>query len=266
MQAHQAPSAPSALSPSTGAPQSVPSQQPSTAQSPVQALPAQSSYTGPVIVLDPAHGGTDPGARGQNGPIEKDVTLQFARVARVELVRQGYHVVMTRDDDSNPSYDDRAAFANSYHDAIFITLHISSTGTAGTARTYFYQFWSPFSPQSKSSAPGAGEQNPPVRAFPPLASSLIPWNEAQRNYADASHRLADQLQIQLAQPFTGSPAMSKAAAVRGLRSVAAPAVAIEISSVADSTAASFTAMATPLAVSISKGIQSFRPANSAGAK
>jgi len=215
-------------------------------------------------VLDPAHGGTDPGARGQNGPIEKDVVLQFARVARVELVRQGYRVVMTRDDDSNPSYDDRAAFANSYHDAIFITLHISSTGTAGTARAYFYQFWTPFPPQSKS--PAADEQNPPVRAFPPLASTLIPWNEAQRNYADASHRLADQLQIQLAQPFTGSPAMSKAAAVRGLRSVAAPAVAIEISSVADSNAASFTAMATPLAVSISKGIQAFRPANSAGAK
>ena len=265
MLAHQAPSAPS---PSTGPPQSAPSQQPSSTQSPAQALPAQSAYTGPVIVLDPAHGGTDPGARGQNGPIEKDVVLQFARVARVELVRQGYRVVMTRDDDSNPSYDDRAAFANSYHDAIFITLHISSTGTAGTVRAYFYQFWSPFPPQSKSSAPGADETNPAASApaNPTPVSSLIPWNEAQRNYADASHRLADQLQIQLAQPFSGSPAMSKGAAIRGLRSVAAPAVAIEISSVADSTAASFTAMATPLAVSISKGIQAFRPANSAGAK
>jgi N-acetylmuramoyl-L-alanine amidase len=92
--AHQAPSA---SPPSTGAPQSAPSQQPSTAQ----ALPAQSGYTGPVIVLDPAHGGTDPGARGQNGPIEKDVVLQFARVTRVELVRQGYRVVLTRDDDSS---------------------------------------------------------------------------------------------------------------------------------------------------------------------
>ena len=264
MLAHQAPSAPSP----SGAPQSAPSQQPSTTQSPAQAVPAQSAYTGPVIVLDPAHGGTDPGARGQNGPIEKDVTLQFARVARVELVRQGYRVVLTRDDDSNPSYDDRAAFANSYHDAIFITLHISSTGTPGTARAYFYQFWNRFPPQSKSAAPDADETNPPAPApAPPLAASgLIPWNEAQRNYADASHRLADQLQIQLAQPFTGSPAMSKAAAIRGLRSVTAPAVAIEISSVADANAASFTAMATPLAVSISKGIQAFRPANSAGAK
>ena len=206
------------------------------------------------------------GAASPGGIVEKDVVLQFARVTRVELVRQGYRVVLTRDDDSNPSYHDRAAFANSYHDAIFITLHISSTGTAGTARAYFYQFWSLFPPQSKSPAPDASETNPPVPAFPTPASSLIPWNEAQRNYADASHRLADQLQIQLAQPFSGSPALSKAAAIRGLRSVAAPAVAIEISSVADSNAASFTAMATPLAVSISKGIQAFRPANSAGAK
>ncbi len=233
-----------------------------------QLVAPQAAYVGPVIVLDPAHGGTDPGARGENGPIEKDVVLQFARAVRVGLVRQGYRVVLTRDDDSNPSYDDRAAVANSYHDAILIGLHVSSTGTVGTARAYFYQFASPFSPQSRSPVSDADQTTAAASepGLPVSPSSLVPWNEAQRSYAAVSHRLADQLQTQVAQQFSGSPALSKGATIRGLRSVAAPAVAVEISSVAASDASSLTAMAAPLAASIVKGIQAFRPANSAGAK
>ena len=258
-QASQAPAPPAA-----GAPPSAQSQQPTPQQPPPQA-----TYAGPVIVIDPAHGGTDPGARGQNGPIEKDVVLQFARAARLELVRQGYRVVLTRDDDSNPSYDDRAAMANSYHDALFLSLHVSSTGTVGTVRAYFYGFWNPFSPQSKPPVPNADGTAVTSPAPPPpsvSSSSLLPWNEAQRPYADSSHRLGDQLQMQLAQQFPGSPAAAKGSAIRGLRSVSAPAVAIEVSSVAATSAGSLSAMAAPLAASIAKGVQAFRPANSAGAK
>ena len=90
-------------------------------------------------MINPAHGGTDNGARGQNGSVEKDVVLVFARMVRSEFERQGYRVVMTRNDDSNPSYEDRAAIANAYRDAIFISFHVSSTGQIGTARAYSYQ-------------------------------------------------------------------------------------------------------------------------------
>ncbi len=223
-----------------------------------------------MIVIDPAHGGADPGARGQSGPIEKDVVLQFARAARVELVRQGYRVVLTRDDDSNPSYDDRAAMANSYHDAIFLTLHVSSTGTAGSARAYFYGTWNAFSPQSRPVAASADQAETPPPTVAPVpqnnAAGLLPWNEAQRSFSEASHRLADQLQTQLAQQFAGSPALSKGVAIRGLRSVAAPAVAIEISSVTPATASPLANRAAPLAAAIAKALQAFRPANSTGAK
>jgi N-acetylmuramoyl-L-alanine amidase len=247
--------------PGAGSPQAPPAQLP---PNPLP-TPAQPSYSGPVIVIDPAHGGTDPGARGQNGPIEKEIVQQFARAVRVELVRQGYRVALTRDDDSNPSYDDRAAFANSYHDAIVVSLHVSSTGAAGTARVYYYQFWNPFPAQSKAPAQDSGPSDAPTLSYPVVGPSLIPWNEAQRLYANASHRLADQLQIQLAQAFAGSPALSKGAAIRGLRSVAAPAVAIEVSCVTDSNAASLSAMAAPLAGSVAKGIQKFRTGPPAGA-
>ncbi len=229
---------------------------------------AQNAYVGPVVVLDPAHGGTDTGARGENGAVEKDIVLQFARAVRAELVRQGYRVVLTRDDDSNPSYDDRAAMANSYRDAIFINLHVSSTGTVGAARVYFYQFWAPLPPAATEASSNADKSAPQPVALTaaPASTALIPWEEAQRPFVDMSHRLADQLQAQLATVFIGSPGISVGVSERGLRSVTAPAVSIEISSVAVPNAASLSSMAAPLGVAMGKGLQSFRSANSAGPK
>jgi N-acetylmuramoyl-L-alanine amidase len=246
-------------------------QQPGNANTPPQPapqpVPPQPPYSGPVIVIDPAHGGTDSGARGQDGIVEKDIVLQFARVARAELVRQGYKVVLTRDDDSNPSYDDRASMANGYRDAIFVSLHVASTGTSGTVRSYFYQFWKPLPPASPSVGLDATAPTPAALSVPSSpVTNLVPWNEAQRSFQDASQRLADQLQSQMAAAFSGSPQASAGVEVRGLRSVAAPAVAIEISSVAVNDAKSLTVLAGPLAATIAKGMQAFRPLNAAGAK
>jgi N-acetylmuramoyl-L-alanine amidase len=244
---------------------------PSSQQAPLQqGLPAQTTPVqpapaalppGPVIVLDPAHGGTDPGARGASA-VEKDIVLQFARTVRAELERHGYRVAMTRNDDSNPSHDDRTAMVNSHRDAIFITLHVSSTGTIGTARAYYCQLPSPL--PSPASLPVVTSGSPPPPTSPP--SGLTMWDDAQRPYGDASHRLADVLQGQLAQLFSGSPRASTGAAVGGLRSVAAPAVAVEISSVSVPDPTSLAAMTAPLATSIVKTVMLFRPVNAVAAR
>jgi len=219
--------------------QQVPAPSPPTA---TQAPPLV--HLGPLVVLDPAHGGTDTGARGAAGAVEKDVVLMFARAIRAELDRQGFRVVLTRNDDSDPSYDDRAAIANAYGDAVLISLHVSSTGTAATARSYYYRFSNSFAQASNASSTPSG---------------LTPWEEAQRPFADTSHRLADALQLQLAQAFAGSPAVSVSYAVRDLRSVAAPAVAVEVSSVSVSDAAALARMAGPLAAAVARGLAAFRP-------
>jgi N-acetylmuramoyl-L-alanine amidase len=225
-------------------PQTLPSQPAVSPQNPDATQPPPPTHLGPVIVLDPAHGGTDTGARGAGGAVEKDVVLAFARTARGELERQGLRVVMTRTDDSNPSYDDRAAMANAYRNAIFITLHVSSTGTFSTARVYYYHFPNPLAPGPAASS---------------TASALTTWEDAQRSYADPSHRLADAIQVQLAQRFAGSPALSTSVAIRELRSVAEPAIAIEISSVSVSDPNSLAQLAAPLAVSIARGVTVFQP-------
>src|SRR3989442_15263876 len=89
-----------------------------------------------IVVLDPAHGGTDPGARGTGGIRESEIVLDFAIQVRRALELQGFQVVQTRQGNENPSFDDRSATANAQRGAVFVTLHISSTGMQGTARVY----------------------------------------------------------------------------------------------------------------------------------
>ncbi|MFZ0786601.1 MAG: N-acetylmuramoyl-L-alanine amidase, partial [Candidatus Acidiferrales bacterium] len=241
------------------APQAAP---PAAPASPIQA-PAPAN---PVIILNPAHGGTDSGARGPSGVMEKDLVLQMARGVKAELERQGFRVIMTRSDDSNPSYDDRAAMANGYRDAIFVSLHIASTGTSGSVRAYYDQMAAPYVPPADTSS-AVTTAGTVAKAAPPAASGLSSWNDAQRTYMNASHRLADLVQIELAQKFSATADTSVGAAVRGLRSVAAPAVAVELSSVSSPDPnALATAAAAPLADAIGRAITAFRAMTSGGAK
>src|SRR5580704_17148539 len=237
-----------------------PPQQPAPALNP--APPPAPVHTGPVIVINPAHGGTDEGARADNGLLEKNVALILARMLRSEFDRQGFRVVMTRNDDSNPSYEDRAAVANAYRDAIFISLHVSSTGQLGATLTYSYQFSNPLA--MVSAATDAGTANAPemVATNGVPASALPVLEEAQRPYTESSHRVADVLQSALAQKFAGSPGTSTRFAVRELRSVAAPAIAVEVSSVSVADSNSLLAIGASLASTIERSIQAIRPPGS----
>jgi N-acetylmuramoyl-L-alanine amidase len=254
-------------------PTPTPPQQPAPVLNP--APPAAPVHIGPVIVINAAHGGTDEGARADNGLLEKNVVLIFARMLRSEFERQGFRVVMTRNDDSNPSYEDRAAVANAYRDAIFISLHVSSTGQLGATRTYSYQFSAPIEAVSSATTTGpANAAGSGATSTTPPSSGLLVWEEAQRPYKESSHRLADVLQSALAQKFPASPATSTRFAVRELRSVAAPAIAVEVSSVSVADSNSLLAMGSSMAATIVRSIQAVRPpgslpaslAGSAGAK
>ncbi|MDX5384824.1 MAG: N-acetylmuramoyl-L-alanine amidase [Rhodobacterales bacterium] len=76
-----------------------------------------------VVVLDPGHGGIDPGAE-RDGLTEKELMLTFARELQDVLVRDGsFEVVLTRTDDSFVSLDRRVAIAHSAGGQVFISLH-----------------------------------------------------------------------------------------------------------------------------------------------
>jgi N-acetylmuramoyl-L-alanine amidase len=76
-----------------------------------------------VVVLDPGHGGIDPGAE-RDGLSEKELMLTFARELQDVLRRDGgFEVVLTRDDDSFVSLDRRVAKAHAAGGQVFISLH-----------------------------------------------------------------------------------------------------------------------------------------------
>lgn len=78
----------------------------------------------PIIVLDPGHGGIDTGTRAKDGPIEKNLVLEFALLLRDKLERTGkYRVVMTRTDDTFVSLADRVRLARARKAQLFISIH-----------------------------------------------------------------------------------------------------------------------------------------------
>ena len=190
-----------------------------------------------IVVLDPAHGGTDPGARGTGGIRESEIVLDFAVQVRRALELQGFQVVQTRQGNENPSFDDRSATANAQRGAVFVTLHISSTGLPGTARVY------------------VNSDLPPVTN----AGGLIPWDRAQAPFLGLSKAFGDLVQGFLAQRFKGSPDTAQSASVRQLRTTAAPAIAVEVSSVTVEDRADLDRMAPGVADAIARGAAAFKP-------
>lgn len=93
------------------------------------AAPAPALGDGPVIVvLDPGHGGIDPGAE-RGGESEKNLMLAFARELRDTLRRLGgFEVVLTRDDDRFVSLERRIAIAHQARAHVFLSLHADALG------------------------------------------------------------------------------------------------------------------------------------------
>jgi N-acetylmuramoyl-L-alanine amidase len=76
-----------------------------------------------TIVIDPGHGGIDPGAVNARKVKEKDVVLAFSRELKAILGQQGYKVQMTREDDHFIILKDRVKFARDAKADLFIAIH-----------------------------------------------------------------------------------------------------------------------------------------------
>lgn len=106
----------------------------------------------PVIVLDAGHGGEDPGKIGINGALEKDVNLQITmRLARL-LQQNGYHVILTRNEDKGlytgnqgskkvEDLKNRIALIESSGAALAVSIHQNSYSAEGVcgAQVFYYE-------------------------------------------------------------------------------------------------------------------------------
>jgi N-acetylmuramoyl-L-alanine amidase len=95
----------------------------SSATSTTSAIPA-ATFSQPVIVLDPGHGGLDSGARGLRGLQEKTVVFDFCAELKRQLDEtKRYSIVMTRYGDQYVDLDDRVAIARKVNASLFISVH-----------------------------------------------------------------------------------------------------------------------------------------------
>ncbi len=93
---------------------------------PALSIPANEGIE--TIVIDPGHGGKDPGAIGRAGLEEKDVVLDIAKRLKVLVEeRMNKRVLLTREDDTFIPLEERTAFANANNADLFISIHTNSS-------------------------------------------------------------------------------------------------------------------------------------------
>jgi N-acetylmuramoyl-L-alanine amidase len=135
-----------------------------------------------VIVLDPGHGGTDPGVIAGSA-VEKDLTLSLANLLRAELERRlRVRIVLTREGDRDLSADQRAEIANRSRADLVLALHFDGSPTprsrGATAycppATYF---------EAGEARGGRGAASRPFQ--------LLPWRDVAVRHAVPSRALAE---------------------------------------------------------------------------
>lgn len=92
------------------------------------------------IVLDPGHGGSDVGAT-RNNIYEKNITLDVAKRVETLLIKKGYVVQMTRNDDSTVSLQARVEFSEQINPDIFVSIHVNSSNSDSPSgiETHYYK-------------------------------------------------------------------------------------------------------------------------------
>lgn len=222
-------SAPGQRVPSPGSASAPAGQGQSNATGTAPGAPAQPAAPPPlpVVVLDPGHGGQDSGAHSRDGVSERDLVASLVDLVRAALASTGkFRVVSTRTGSSDPSADERDAMANLARPVAFLTFHAGDLG-GGTPAIEVYTY-----------------QAPSALAPPESPRILfVPWSEAQQAHLVRSHDLASLLAQQLARVEGLDARNPDEAPARQLRSIDAPAVAVELGTVDPSQDASALASA-----------------------
>ena len=133
-----------------------------------------------VVVLDPGHGGADPGA-SMAGMVEKRLTLALARQLKSEIERRLHaQVVLTRDTDRNLGPDERAVAANRAHADVVISLHFDAL--PGSRLAGASAFCAPADARAIAGARGGMGAG---------SIALLSWRDVAARHAVASRSLAE---------------------------------------------------------------------------
>jgi N-acetylmuramoyl-L-alanine amidase len=164
--------------PQVQAPLPQPPRQPTEAR---KSAPSTRYASPPTIVIDPGHGGKDPGALGPNGMLEKDVVLQVAKALR-QLIHKHmprYQVVMTRETDVFRPLTERTKLANDNHAEVFVSLHTNASKRHSVRgiETWYFSFEAK---TERAQDIAARENNMSLQQFSELERILRDLHETDR--------------------------------------------------------------------------------------
>jgi N-acetylmuramoyl-L-alanine amidase len=182
-----------------------------------------------AIVVDAGHGGSEQGARGPGGALEKDVTLAVARRLKASLeARLGVRVILTRDADATMGLDERAALANNNKADLFVSLHANASMRSGASGAeVFYLSLDEYGDAAQRVAKGDSESLP-VFSGGSRDIELILWEMAQARYIQQSGALARTVESSLREHVPMSARAIQQAPLRVLVGANMPAVLVEM--------------------------------------
>lgn len=149
------------------------------------------------IIIDPGHGGRDPGTIGKKGTREKDVTLIAALALENELVRRGYEVHLTRRDDQFLTLIERVERARGLDANLFISLH-ADAGVSPSLQGASVYTLDKRKQQRARNAQKAHDWSLEVSSEVSQPVAEILEDLAQRNTTTASQRLAKNIISEMA--------------------------------------------------------------------
>lgn len=151
-----------------------------------------------LVVIDPGHGGKDPGAVSKDGGIkEKNVTLEVAYLVKKRLLSdvRGIKVEMTRTDDRFLTLQERTALANSLNADLFISLHCNADSHSSSRGVETFYLSKASSPRAMRLA--ARENGIPLAEMSDLQATLLDLMLASKK--SESDRLANTVHHALVQ-------------------------------------------------------------------
>ncbi len=107
----------------------------------LRSAPRHSVLHRKIVVIDPGHGGGDPGGIAADNTYEKALTIDISRRLKLALEAQGAVVIMCRQNDENPSLQARSDMGNFNNADLFVSVHINSFfhSYANGTETYYYK-------------------------------------------------------------------------------------------------------------------------------
>lgn len=183
----------------------------------------------PLVVIDPGHGGRDPGAPGvASGVREKQLTLQVARELRSRLARGGrVRIALTRDADRTLELDGRSDIARRLGADLFVSLHADSSTEANARGASVYSL-SEVASDADAARMAAGQGAAAIHGAPSGSVRALLADLAVRDSMNAGADFALRLVGTARRQVALRPEPHRFAGFRVLRRAEAPAVLVEM--------------------------------------